>query len=361
MESLVNTVNSIIWSPALVVLCLAAGLFYSILTRFAQVRHFKEMVRLLFSPNESSKGISSFQALAVTLSGRVGAGNIAGVAAAIGFGGPGAIFWMWVVAFLGASTAYAESTLGQVYKEEVDGQYRGGPAYYFEKALGQKWLGILFALSAVLACGIFLPGVQANVVGNAVTQVFGDGTMVETYFGDVGMHKVTALAVILIVLGFIIFGGIKRIAHFTQVVVPFMALAYIIMAMIIVFLNLDKVPGVFSLILGDAFTAKAGFGAAIGWGVKRGIYSNEAGQGTGPHASSAAEVDHPAQQGLVQAFSVYVDTLFVCTATALMILITQQYNVITEDFDLLTGAGAVIVQNVPLTTEVASSAFTQLA
>src|SRR5690554_7619791 len=157
MESLVNTVNSIIWSPALVVLCLAAGLFYSILTRFAQVRHFKEMVRLLFSLNESSKGISSFQALAVTLSGRVGAGNIAGVAAAIGFGGPGAIFWMWVVAFLGASTAYAESTLGQVYKEEVDGQYRGGPAYYFEKALGQKWLGILFALSAVLACGIFLP------------------------------------------------------------------------------------------------------------------------------------------------------------------------------------------------------------
>lgn len=361
MESLVNTVNNIIWSPALVVLCLAAGLFYSILTRFAQIRHFREMVRLLFSSNESSKGISSFQALSVTLSGRVGAGNIAGVAAAIGFGGPGAIFWMWVVAFLGASTAYAESTLGQVYKVDEDGQYRGGPAYYFEKALGQKWLGILFALSAVLACGIFLPGVQANVVGNAVTQVFGDGNMVQTYFGDVGMHKITALAVILIVLGFIIFGGIKRIAHFTQVVVPFMALAYIIMAMIIVFLNIDKVPGVFALILGDAFTAKAGFGAAIGWGVKRGIYSNEAGQGTGPHASSAAEVDHPAQQGLVQAFSVYVDTLFVCTATALMILITQQYNVITEDFDMLTGSGAVIVQNVPLSTEVASSAFTQLA
>src|SRR5690554_499188 len=355
MEGLVNIVNNIIWSPALVFLCLAAGLFYSILTRFAQLRHFREMVWLLFKPNPSQKGISSFQALAVTLSGRVGAGNIAGVAAAIGFGGPGAVFWMWIVAFLSASTAFAESTLGQVYKEEQNGQYRGGPAYYFEKALGQKWLGILFALSAVLACGVFLPGVQANVVGNAVTQVFGDGNMVQTYFGDVGMHKITALAVILIVLGFIIFGGIKRIAHFTQVVVPFMALAYIIMAMIIVFLNIDKVPGVFSLILGDAFTAKAGFGAAIGWGVKRGIYSNEAGQGTGPHASSAAEVDHPAQQGLVQAFSVYIDTLFVCTATALMILITQKYNVVKEV------TGDLIVRNVDKATEVASPAFTQLA
>lgn len=361
MEGLVNTVNNIIWSPALVFLCLAAGLFYSILTRFAQLRHFREMVRLLFRPNPSKKGISSFQALAVTLSGRVGAGNIAGVAAAIGFGGPGAVFWMWVVAFLGASTAFAESTLGQVYKEEQNGQYRGGPAYYFEKALGQKWLGILFALSAVLACGIFLPGVQANVVGNAVTQVFGEGDLVTTAFGDVGMHKLISLAIILVVLGFIIFGGIKRIANFTQVVVPFMALAYIIMAMLIVFLNLDKVPGVLSLIISDAFTAKAGFGAAIGWGVKRGIYSNEAGQGTGPHASSAAEVNHPAQQGLVQAFSVYIDTLFVCTATALMILITQQYNVQTEDFDMLANTGVMIVQNVPPSTEVASSAFTQLA
>src|SRR5690554_1191840 len=142
MEALVNTINGIIWSPALVFLCLAAGLFYSILTRFAQVRHFREMLRLLFSPNDSASGISSFQALAVTLSGRVGVGNIAGVAAAIGFGGPGAVFWMWIVAFLGASTAYAESTLGQIYKVEENGQYRGGPAYYFEKALGQKWLAI---------------------------------------------------------------------------------------------------------------------------------------------------------------------------------------------------------------------------
>lgn len=356
MEGFISALNGIIWSPALIYLCLGAGLFYSILTRFAQVRHFKEMCKLLLNNSESDKGISSFQALAVSLSGRVGVGNIAGVAAAIGFGGPGAIFWMWVVAFLGASTAYAESTLGQIYKVEENGQYRGGPAYYFERCLGWRWLGIVFALSAIIGCGIFLPGVQANAVGNAVTQIFGDGNMVVTSFGEVGTYKLIALAVILIVLAFIIFGGIKRIAHFTQIVVPFMALGYIVMALIVVFLNLDKVPGVFSLILNDAFSAQAGFGAAIGWGVKRGIYSNEAGQGTGPHAAAAAEVEHPAQQGLVQAFSVYVDTLFVCTATALMILITQQYNVAGE-----LPAGQFIVQNVDAATEIGSAAFTQMA
>lgn len=356
MNEIVNSINNVIWSPALIYLCLGAGLFYSLLTRFAQVRHFKEMWKLMLNNTESDKGISSFQALAVSLSGRVGVGNIAGVAAAIGFGGPGAIFWMWVVAFLGASTAYAESTLGQIYKVEENGQYRGGPAYYFERCLGWRPLGIIFALSAIIGCGIFLPGVQANAVGNAVTQIFGDGTMVETAFGVVGSYKLIALAVILIILAFIIFGGIRRIAHFTQIIVPFMALGYIVMALIVVFLNLDKLPGIFMMIINDAFTAQAGFGAAIGWGVKRGIYSNEAGQGTGPHAAAAAEVDHPAQQGLVQAFSVYVDTLLVCTATALMILITQQYNVVGTLTD-----GSFIVQNVPAGTEIGSAAFTQLA
>ncbi len=356
MNEIVNSINNIIWSSALIYLCLGAGLFYSVLTRFAQVRHFKEMCRLMLNNTESEKGISSFQALAVSLSGRVGVGNIAGVAAAIGFGGPGAVFWMWVVAFLGASTAYAESTLGQIYKVEEDGQYRGGPAYYFERCLGWRPLGVLFAISAIIGCGVFLPGVQANAVGNAVTQIFGDGGMVVTSFGEVATYKLISLAIILTILAFIIFGGIRRIAHFTQIVVPFMALGYIVMALIVVFLNLDKLPGIFSMILTDAFTAQAGFGAAIGWGVKRGIYSNEAGQGTGPHAAAAAEVDHPAQQGLVQAFSVYVDTLLVCTATALMILITQQYNVVGTLTD-----GSFIVQNVAATTEIGSAAFTQLA
>ncbi|WP_337840723.1 alanine/glycine:cation symporter family protein [Rheinheimera sp.] len=356
MNELVNAINGVIWSPALIYLCLGAGLFFSVMTRFAQLRHFKEMLKLLLNNSSSDKGISSFQALAVSLSGRVGVGNIAGVAAAIGFGGPGAVFWMWVVAFLGASTAYVESTLGQLYKVEQNGQYRGGPAYYFERCLGWKPLGVLFAVSAIIGCGLFLPGVQANAVGDAAVRIFGDGAMVDTAFGLVGTNKLITLAVILMILGFIIFGGIRRIANFTQVVVPFMALGYIIMALVVVFLNLDKLPGVFSLIISDAFTAQAGLGAAIGWGVKRGIYSNEAGQGTGPHAAAAAEVDHPAQQGLVQAFSVYVDTLFVCTATALMILITQQYNVAGTLTD-----GSLIVQNVAANTEISSPAFTQLA
>ena len=300
------------------------------------------------------KGISSFQALAVSLSGRVGTGNIAGVAAAIGFGGPGAVFWMWVVAFFGAATAYIESTNAQIYKEEHDGLYRGGPAYYIEKAMGQKWYAWIFAIATIIATGVLLPTVQSNSIGEAVTMVFGQGDMIDSAFGEIAMTKVYTAVLIVMLLGFIIFGGVKRIANFTQVVVPFMALAYIIIAFVMIGLNIDKLPAVFMLIINDAFSPMAGVGAAIGWGVKRGVYSNEAGQGTGPHAAAAAEVQHPAQQGLVQAFSVYIDTLFVCSATAFMILITGAYNV--------HGTGdAFIIQNVAADVAANSPAFTQIA
>ena len=355
MEQLVNTLNSYIWSPYLIYLCLGAGIFFSIATRFTQIRHFREMWRLLMSGKSSEKGISSFQALAVSLSGRVGTGNIAGVAAAIGFGGPGAVFWMWVVAFLGAATAYIESTNAQIYKEEEDGVYRGGPAYYIEKAMGQKWYAWTFALATILACGLLLPVVQSNGIGDALVNVFGQGGSVNSFIGELPLTKVYAAVFIVLMLGFIIFGGVKRIASFTQVVVPFMALAYIIIACAIIALNIDKLPGIFSLIISDAFTPMAGFGAAIGWGVKRGVYSNEAGQGTGPHAAAAAEVDHPAQQGLVQSFSVYIDTLFVCSATAFMILITQSYNVMPE------GATAFVVQNLADDVVINGPGFTQIA
>ncbi len=358
MEGLVNLVNGIIWSPALIYLCLGAGLFYSIMTRFVQVRLFGEMIKLLFTGKSSADGISSFQALSVSLAGRVGMGNIAGVAAAIGFGGPGAVFWMWVVAFLGASTAYVEATLAQIYKERdvVTGEYRGGPAYYFERALGQRWYGILFAVASILACGMFLPGVQANGVINAFAQVMGEGSIVSVGSLEVGSMRLVALGIILVVLGIIIFGGIRRIARFTEFAVPFMALGYIILALIIMFTNYEMIPQIFGMIVGDAFTAQAGFGAAIGWGVKRGIYSNEAGQGTGPHSAGAAEVEHPSQQGLVQAFSVYVDTLLVCSATAFMILTMGTYNIQGTLPD-----GQFIVQNVAATTEINAPAFTQMA
>ncbi|MCO4797767.1 MAG: alanine:cation symporter family protein [Colwelliaceae bacterium] len=355
MQEFVSTLNSYIWSPYLIYLCLGAGIFFSIMTRFTQVRHFREMWRLLMSGKSSEKGISSFQALAVSLSGRVGTGNIAGVAAAIGFGGPGAVFWMWVVAFLGAATAYVESTNAQIYKEEEDGVYRGGPAYYIEKAMGQKWYAWIFALATILACGLLLPVVQSNGIGDALVNVFGNGGTVNSFMGELPLTKVYAAVFIVLILGFIIFGGVKRIASFTQIVVPFMALAYIIIACAIIGLNIDKLPGIFSLIISDAFTPMAGFGAAIGWGVKRGVYSNEAGQGTGPHAAAAAEVDHPAQQGLVQSFSVYIDTLFVCSATAFMILITQSYNVLPE------GATTFITQNLADDVVINGPAFTQIA
>ena len=344
--NLVATLNGYVWSSALIYLCLGAGLFYSILTRFVQVRLFREMVHLLFSSKESRRGISSFQALAVSLSGRVGTGNIAGVAAAIGFGGPGA--------FLGAATAYIESALGQIYKEVDEGQYRGGPAYYIEKALGQKWYAWIFAIVTIFACGFLLPGVQSNSIGNAANLAVG-GTAVMPFLGDsVLVSKLVTGVVVVAVLGFIIFGGVKRIAHVTQIVVPFMALGYILMAVGIIVYHIAELPAIIALIVGDAFDPMAGVGAAIGWGVKRGIYSNEAGQGTGPHAAAASEVQHPAQQGLVQSFSVYVDTLFVCSATAFMILITQQYYVSGLDASV---SGGVLGNEVII----ASPAFTQLA
>jgi AGCS family alanine or glycine:cation symporter len=354
MQQIVDTINGVIWSNALIYLCLGAGLFFSILTRFVQVRLFKEMIRLLFSSKESERGISSFQALAVSLSGRVGTGNIAGVAAAIGFGGPGAVFWMWVVAFLGASTAYVESALGQIYKEEDEGQYRGGPAYYIEKAMGQKWYAWIFAITTIFATGLLLPGVQSNSIGNAAELAFGGETVINFLGDDISSTKIITAIIVVSVLGFIIFGGVKRIAHFTQIVVPFMALGYIVMALGIIGWHISELPAILALIVTDAFTPMAGVGAAIGWGVKRGVYSNEAGQGTGPHAAAASEVQHPAQQGLVQAFSVYIDTLFVCSATAFMILITQQYYVTGVE---VVVSGGLLDSGV----QANSPAFTQLA
>ncbi|WP_208276970.1 alanine/glycine:cation symporter family protein [Massilia oculi] len=322
MLDLVNAVNGIIWSPIMIALCLGAGLYFSVRSRFLQLRHVREMVRLMREGKSSEQGVSSFQALAMTLAGRVGTGNIAGVATAITFGGPGAVFWMWMMAFLGASSAFVESTLGQVYKEPVGNQYRGGPAFYIEKGLGMKRYAWTFAIATLLATGLLLPGVQANSIAEGLKTAAG----IDPLFTGIGLA---------VLLAIIIFGGVRRIAHFAEIVVPFMAAAYILVAVVIVAMNIGELPGVLQLIFSSAFGLDAGFGAMLGlaiqWGVKRGIYSNEAGQGTGPHASSAAEVSHPAKQGLVQGFSVYIDTLFVCSATAFMLLITGQYNVETPE------------------------------
>ena len=323
MEEFVGMLNDVIWSNGLIILCLGTGLYFSIRTRFLQIRHIKEMWRLLFDSESTDSGVSSFQALAMSLAGRVGTGNIAGVATAIAFGGPGAMFWMWTVAFLGASTAYVEATLAQIYKEKHLGEFRGGPAFYIERGLGVKWFAILFAVVSVVSAGIFLPGVQANSVAESVQNAF----QVETWMSGLAM---------VVLFGAIVFGGVKRIARFTEYVVPFMALGYIVLALIIVFANIDQLAGVIALIFKSAFNMEAGFGAVFGlaiqWGVKRGIYSNEAGQGTAPHIAAAAAISHPVKQGLVQSFSVYIDTLFVCSATGFMILITGMYNVQNPGF-----------------------------
>lgn len=331
MDKIISLVNDLIWSNALIILCLAVGIYFSVATRFLQVRYVKEMLKLLFDGKSSDKGVSSFQAFAIAISGRIGTGNIAGVATAIAMGGPGAVFWMWVIAFLGSASAFIEATLGQIYKQVNNGQYRGGPAYYIEKGLGMKWYAILFALATVLSTAVFLPGVQSNSIALSMHNAF----EVPVAYTGIG---------IVLLLALIIFGGVKRIGKVAEVVVPFMAGGYILMALVIMGLNFTSIPSVFSLIIKSAFDfepAFAGiFGMAVAWGVKRGIYSNEAGQGTAPHAAAAAEVSHPAKQGLVQAFSVYVDTLFVCTATAFMILFTGKYNVANP-------AGGFLLENIP--------------
>ncbi|MDP2877703.1 MAG: alanine/glycine:cation symporter family protein [Holophaga sp.] len=330
-QALVDRINGWVWGMPLILLCLGAGVFFSFWTRFLQVRHIKGMIMQLWHGKSSESGISSFQGFAMALGGRVGTGNIAGVATAIAMGGPGALFWMWVIAFLGAGSAFIEATLAQVWKEKVDGEYRGGPSYYIERGLGMKWYAVLFAAVTVVSCGLLLPGIQSNSIAGACQSALHIPVWV-TGLLTTGL------------LGLIIFGGVKRIGRVAELAVPFMALGYLLMAVAIVIIDFRRVPEVLRLVFSSAFGVNAAFGgiagSAIAWGVKRGIFSNEAGQGTGPQAAAAAEVAHPAQQGLVQAFSVYVDTLGVCTATGIMVLLTGQYNV-------ADGKGGFLVANIP--------------
>lgn len=343
MEAIIDSIYNLLWGPWMIYGILLVGLAFTILTKGVQVRFIKDMFNQIFRGKKSEAGVSSFQAMSIALSGRVGTGNIAGTATAIAFGGPGAIFWMWAIAFIGSATAYVESTLAQIYKEKKNGVYRGGPAYFIEKSTGKRWLGMIFAVAAVIAMTFLQPTVQSNAIADAMNTAF-------------GIDKWISGLVVCIILGSIIVGGVKRIAAAASFIVPFMAAGYLLVAVIIILLNIDKVPEVFSLIIRSAFGVDQTFGgmigAAIAWGVKRGIYANEAGQGTGAHPAAAAEVSHPVKQGLVQAASVYLDTFLICTATAFMILFTGMYNV--DD-----GNGKFVVENVPGLE--AGTAYTQAA
>lgn len=321
-----SKISGYIWDYPLVILAIIVGLFFTVSMKVPQVRLFKDMVKhLIVKDSSGSEGISSFQGFAMALGGRIGVGNIAGVATAICFGGPGAVFWMWVIAIVGAGSAFAESALAQVYKNKIDGEYRGGPAYYIEKGINipglAKVLAVLFAITAVIANGFTGPTIQAFNITEATNNAWG----ISPYLTGILIAGIFAL---------VVFGGMKRIGKVAEIVVPIMAVIYILLAIVILVVHYNHIIPMFKLIFACAFNLDAFYGAIWGstiiWGVKRGIYSNEAGMGSGAHASAAAEVSHPAKQGLAQSFSVYVDTLLVCTATAIMILSTGMYNIQSE-------------------------------
>lgn len=329
---MLDLLNDLIWSKLLIVMLIGLGLYFTIASRFVQFRYFGSMFRIFSEAFQRQPGqLSSFQALMLSVAGRVGAGNIAGVSVAIMLGGPGAIFWMWVVALVGMATSYFECSLAQLYKRrESDGTYRGGPAFYIQHGLGQRWLGIVVSILLLVTFGFGFNAVQSFTVASSLHDTFGVPTLVS----GIALTVVIAL---------IIFGGIKRIAQFADVLVPLMAFSYIGMALVVIGLNFGEVPATFALIVKSAFGLEpafaGGIGAAIIMGVKRGLFSNEAGLGSAPNVAAVAEVKHPAAQGIVQSLSVFIDTLILCSCTALIILLSGVYQPGMEQ------AGVVLTQS----------------
>ncbi|MEZ9699949.1 alanine/glycine:cation symporter family protein [Vibrio sp. 10N.261.46.E12] len=324
MTDLINLMNDLLWGSILVYLLVGVGIYFTVRLGFIQFRHFGHMFSVLKNSRKAdSAGISSFQALCTSLAARVGTGNMAGVAVALTAGGPGAIFWMWLIAMLGMATSFAESTLAQLYKtRDNDGNYRGGPAYYMEKGLGMRWMGVLFSIFLIIAFGLVFNAVQANAIASAMNTAF---DLERSYVG-VG---------IVIISAFVIFGGIRKIARTAEIIVPIMALAYLAIAMYVMFANIEKVPDVLALIFKSAFglqeAAAGGLGYAIAQaminGIKRGLFSNEAGMGSAPNAAASATPypPHPASQGYVQMLGVFMDTIVICSATVAIILMSGEY------------------------------------
>lgn len=322
LHGIINEINSFLWTYVIVAALIGSGIIFTLRTKFVQVRMLKEMVKLIFgSAGEKTEGkeVSGFQAFCVSTASRVGVGNIAGVAIAIVTGGPGAVLWMWIIAFIGCATGFVESTLAQIYKlPRGDKKFHGGPAYYIKNALHQPLLAKWFAILISVTFGLIYVSVQANTIVQSIETAFG----IE--------HYITAF-VVAILTALVIFGGVTRIAKFTEMLVPTMAGLYLLSAFVIVLMNIEKVPEMFALIFHDAFSPQAavggGFGTVFMTGVRRGLFSNEAGEGSVPNAAATASGKHPARQGLIQSFGVYVDTWFVCSATAFSVLLTGQYEI----------------------------------
>ena len=339
LMSWVQFLNDPLWN-FLVVLLVAVGVFYTCVTGAVQLRLFLHSIRVMKGSRKETQdehGITPFQAFVTGLASRVGVGNVAGVAIAIAIGGPGAVFWMWVTAFLGMSSAFVESSLDQLFivKDHQNKQFRGGPAYYITKGLKQKWLGIVFALSLILAYGFVFNAVQANAIIGATSHAWGwDKANFVLGLGGLDLEVSWVGIALVIMTALIIFGGIKRIAKVAESIVPFMALLYIMVALYIAIANLPMLPEIFKLIFSKAFQFEAAaggfFGAMISMammmGIKRGLFSNEAGMGSAPNAAAASDVKHPVNQGLVQMLGVFVDTFVVCSCTAIIIMVSGLYH-----------------------------------
>ena len=328
MNELITQINDAIWGYVLIAALIICGIWFTWKTRGVQFRMVGEMIRLLTDSATSGTGslsdkdknhkhISSFQAFAVSVATRVGTGNLAGVATAIAIGGPGAVFWMWVIALIGSATAFIESTLGQLYKQRHKDSFVGGPAYYIEKGLHCKWMAYLFAVLITITFGLSYNSIQSNTICGAMQEAFGWNPLIVG-----GILSVVALI--------IIFGGLHRIANVSAVLVPLMAIGYFILVVVIIIMNIQLIPHVMKVIFTSAFGLEQGVGGAIGAtimnGVKRGLFSNEAGEGSAPNVAATATVSHPVKQGLIQALGVFTDTLLVCSCTAFMILISGLYN-----------------------------------
>lgn len=318
---IINWVNDVIWGYVIIAALVGCGLWFTWRTHFVQFRMIGEMFRLLTDSSGKPKGhekhISSFQAFTVSLASRVGTGNLAGVATAIAVGGPGAVFWMWVMALVGSATAFIESTLGQLFKRHHKDSFIGGPAYYIEQGLHSRWMAVLFAILITLSFGLANNSVQSNTICGAMEGAFGWNPIV------VG---ILLMALTLI----IVFGGIQRIARVSAILVPIMAVGYFILALVIIVTNIQLVPHVFKVIIDSAFGLEQAIGGTVGAaimnGVKRGLFSNEAGEGSAPNAAATATVSHPVKQGLIQSLGVFTDTLLVCSCTAFIILISGIYQ-----------------------------------
>ncbi|MGE7767383.1 alanine/glycine:cation symporter family protein [Peribacillus sp. NPDC096540] len=328
LESFIKGTNDLLWSKILIIMLIGSGLYFSVRTKFVQFRMVGEMFRLLGEgATADKKGVTSFQAFCISTASRVGTGNLAGVAIAITMGGPGAVFWMWLMALIGSASAFIESTLAQIYKVKDGDTFRGGPAYYMEKALNARWMGITFAVLISLTFGLAFNSVQANTITSAFNESF-------------GIDKWVTAIILALVTAVIIFGGIKMIAKVSEVIVPIMAGAYVIVALVVIGMNITELPGVFVLIFENAFglreVAGGALGAAMMQGIKRGLFSNEAGMGSAPNAGATADVSHPVKQGLIQSLGVFVDTLVICSSTAFIILFSGLYTSKETDGIVLT-------------------------